>query len=254
VVRDERRRENMSKTKITWLGHASVKVEGADSVVFFDPWIDGNPACSLKIDEIKRADAVCVTHGHNDHIGDSIEIVKRTKAPLICSPEIGFYAEKYGVTYDKGSIPLNVGGSWETDRFTITMVNAVHTSDIMGQEWKENGIIMPGSGSVGYVIEFKGGPSIYYGGDTGVFGDMAIIRDLYSPEVAVLPAGGKYNMGVREAGYAASLIHPKFFLPIHYDTFPNQTLDLGRLEAEIVVRAPHVKLVRWRPSETFEYA
>ena len=112
---------------------------------------------------------------------------------------------------------------------------------------------MPGSGSVGYVIEFKKGPSIYYGGDTGVFGDIAIIRDLYSPDVAVLPVGGKYNMGVREAGYAASLVHPRYFIPIHYDTFPNQKLDLNRLIEEIKIRAPYVTVVHWKPGEIYEY-
>ncbi len=243
----------MGKAKITWLGHASIKVEARGRIVLFDPWIRENPACRTKMEQIKKVDAVCVTHGHDDHLGDSIEIVKKTGAAYLCSPEIGFYVDKYGLKYDKGTTPLNIGGSWRANDFVITMVNAVHTSEILGEEWKRDKTVMPGSGSVGYVIEFKGGPSIYYAGDTGVFGDMAIIRDLYSPDVAIMPVGGKYNMGYREAGYAASLIHPKYLVPIHYATFPNQKLDFPKLVQETKVRAPHVSVVKWKPGDIFEY-
>jgi L-ascorbate metabolism protein UlaG (beta-lactamase superfamily) len=240
--------------KIRWLGHASIQVEVNGQIVYFDPWVKGNPVSPITLNQITKAAAVCVTHGHDDHLGDAIEIVKATHAPLICTPEIAFYAARHGIVYDEASTPLNIGGSWSTDHFTITMVNAVHTSEILGYEWKESKTVMPGAGSVGYVIEFRNGPSIYYGGDTGVFGDMAIIRELYSPDVAILPVGGKYNMGFREAGYAAGLIHPKVFLPIHFDTFPNQRQDLDRLEQEIRFRAPHVNMVRWKPGDTWEYS
>ena len=241
----------MCQAKITWLGHASIKLEANGKVLYFDPWIRENPVCPITMDDITEADAICVTHGHNDHLGDSIEMVHKTDAPLICTPEIGFYADKYGIKYDVDSTPLNVGGSWAADAFTLTMVNAVHTSEILGAEFAKDGTVMPGSGAVGYVVEFKDGPVVYYGGDTGVFGDMTIIRDLYSPDVAVLPAGGKYNMGIREAGYAALLVHPKYFIPVHYDTFPNQHLDLDQLEEEIRVRAPRVQMVRWNVGDTY---
>ncbi len=242
----------MVSAKVTWLGHASIRVEAGGQTIFFDPWIEKNPRCPIKLKDIPQATAVCVTHGHDDHIGDSLQIVKRTGAKLICSPEIGFYADRHGVAYDGGSYPLNVGGSWQTDAFLITMVSAEHTSEILGEEFEKDKTVMPGSGAVGYVLEFTDGPCIYYAGDTGVFGDMALIRELYGPDLAVCPAGGKYNMGCREAALAASLLRPRVFIPIHYGTFPNQMLDLKRLEVEMNVRAPKVRLVPLTPGESFE--
>jgi L-ascorbate metabolism protein UlaG (beta-lactamase superfamily) len=242
----------MGKVKVTWLGHASVMVEGNGQVIFFDPWLETNPKCTLKLKDVRTATAVCVTHGHDDHIGDSLKIVQKTGAKLICSPEIAIYADHKGIPYDKGSYPLNIGGSWETEWFLVTMVVADHTSEILGEEFQKDGTVVPGSGATGYVVKFVDGPCIYFSGDTGVFGDMAIIRDLYSPDLAICNVGGKYNMGYREAAYAAALILPDVLLPIHHGTFPNQVLDLDRLEAEMKVRAPRVRLVRLQPGGSFE--
>ena len=242
----------MGKAKVIWLGHASIQVESNGHTIFFDPWIENNPKCSLKLEDIDKATAVCVTHGHDDHIGDSLQIVKQTKAKLICSPEIAVYANHRGIRYDEDSYPLNFGGSWVTDAFTITMVVADHTSEIFGDEFQKDGTVVPGAGAAGYVLSLADGPIIYYSGDTGVFGDMAIIRDLYAPDLAICTVGGKYNMGYREAAYAASLLLPEAFIPIHHGTFPNQMLDLNQLETEMKVRAPKVRLVRLEPGESFE--
>lgn len=240
------------KTAITWLGHASIKVE-RDKIFYFDPWIENNPKCPIKLNDITKADVVCVTHGHNDHIGDSLQIIKNTKAVLICSPEIGFYANDHGIKYDEDSIPLNVGGTWESDSFSLTMVDATHTSELMAEDYVEKGTLTPGSGAVGYVLTFKGGPSIYFAGDTGVFGDMSIIRELYKPDIAILPVGGKYNMGVPEVGYAAQLLQASIILPIHYDTFPNQKLNIEFLIETVRVRSPFSTVIRWIPGEVYEY-
>jgi L-ascorbate metabolism protein UlaG (beta-lactamase superfamily) len=185
-------------------------------------------------------------------LGDSIPIVKKTGAKLVCSPEIAYYAEKKGLNYDQESYPMNIGGSWRTKDFSITMVNALHTSDIMGEEFEADGTILPGSGCCGYILDFSEGPTIYYSGDTGVFGDMAIIRDLYAPDVAVLSVGGKYNMGYREAAYAASLIIPKYLIPIHHGAFEDQPLNFEKFEAELTTRAPKVELIQIKPGESFE--
>jgi L-ascorbate metabolism protein UlaG (beta-lactamase superfamily) len=241
----------MKKAKITWLGHASASVEFGEHVIYFDPWLDDNPTCTLKRSDVKKATAICPTHGHIDHLGDSFELVRQTGATLICTPELGFYAESKGLQEGKEVYGLNTGGSWRKDGFTITMVPASHTSEIMGEGWIP-GPIQPGSGAIGYVLSIDDGPAIYFSGDTGVFADMPIIRDLYRPNVAIMTAGGKYNMGYREAAYAASLVLPDYFIPTHYGTFENQQLDLDKLEAEMKIRAPSVRLVRIKPGESFE--
>lgn len=237
-------------TKITWLGHASVKIEFNDHTVFFDPWLDNNPVCSLRIADVQKATAVCPTHGHIDHLGDSFELVKKTGATLICTPEIGFYADTHGLKEGQQVYSLNTGGTWRGPGFDIIMVPAAHTSEIMGEGWV-SGPIQPGSGAIGYVLDIAGGPSIYFGGDTGVSTEMSIIRELYQPEVVILGVGGKYNMGPREAGYAAGLLGARCMLPIHYDTFPDQILDRAWLEREVGMRAKRTKIIFIKPGEHF---
>ena len=133
------------------------------------------------------------------------------------------------------------------------MVHADHTSDILGDEFQRDGTVMPGSGCAGYVLHLGGQGSIYFSGDTGVFSDMALIRELYTPDIAICTVGGKYNMGFREASYAASLIASDYMIPVHHGTFPNQMLDWENLEAEMRVRAPSVELVRLEPGQSFDF-
>ncbi|MBA7716363.1 MAG: metal-dependent hydrolase [Anaerolineales bacterium] len=241
----------MIKAKVVWLGHASASVEFNDKIIYFDPWLDDNPACSIKRSDVKKATAICTTHGHIDHLGDSFELARRTGAKLICTPELGFYADSKGLKEGQEAYALNTGGSWWSDGFTITMVPASHTSEIMGEGWIE-GPIQPGSGAIGFILDIDEGATIYFSGDTGVSAEMPIIRDLYRPNVAIMTVGGKYNMGYREAAYAASLIWPEYLIPTHYGTFDDQQLDLDQLEAEMKIRAPGVKLVRLKPGESFE--
>ncbi|UCD78982.1 MAG: MBL fold metallo-hydrolase, partial [Desulfobacterales bacterium] len=172
----------MANTKITWLGHASASVEFDDHVIYFDPWLDDNPVCPIKRSDVTRATAICATHGHIDHLGDSFDLVRQTGATLICTPELGFYADSKGLKEGEHVYGLNTGGSWHREGFTITMVPASHTSEIMGDGWVD-GPIQPGSGAVGFILAIDNGSSIYFSGDTGVCADMQIIRDLYRPNL-----------------------------------------------------------------------
>jgi L-ascorbate metabolism protein UlaG (beta-lactamase superfamily) len=151
----------MVNTNITWLGHASVSVEFNGQIIYFDPWLDDNPVSTIKTNQVEKATAICVTHGHIDHIGDSFQLVRQTGAKLICTPELGFYAESKGLREGEEVYGLNTGGSWHQEDFTITMVPASHTSEIMGEGWVD-GPIQPGSGAVGYVLDITNGTSVYF--------------------------------------------------------------------------------------------
>lgn len=237
--------------KVTWLGHGSFKLEtSSGKIVYFDPWIEGNPACPVSLSDITRADLVCVTHGHIDHIGDSIKIVKKTGAVFVGTPELGFFAAKNGIPDEGGDLcALNIGGSATLRGITVTMTNAVHTSDIMVSHTE----VVAGSGACGYVVVTEDDTRVYFAGDTGVFGDMKLIADLYTPQMAIMPIGGKYNMGVREAAYAAYLVKPKVFIPMHYGAFPDQAADLEELRRRIKVMAPSTNLNVLKPGGSFSY-
>jgi L-ascorbate metabolism protein UlaG (beta-lactamase superfamily) len=239
---------------ITWLGHGSwLMVTPKDTIIYLDPWIEGNPACPTKLDEIQKADLVCVTHGHSDHLGNAIEIVHNTGATLVTLPEVAAYCSNHGIPYDQNGGCLHTGGSIVQKDVTIRAVYALHTSDIMGKEFAENNVLMPGSGCCGMIIEPEGGAGVYFAGDTGVFGDMALIGHLYRPKVAILPVGGKYTMGVREAAYAMELLGSEVLIPGHYNTFPSQMADIEELKRHMALRCPQTQVWVMKPGETVEF-
>jgi L-ascorbate metabolism protein UlaG (beta-lactamase superfamily) len=238
--------------QITWLGHGSWRmVTKKGTIIYLDPWIVGNPACPITLGDIDKADIVCVTHGHDDHLGNAIEIVKKTNAVLVTLPEVAIYCSQHGIPYDDRGGTLHTGGSIQQMDVRILAVFALHSSDILGVEFQRNGQVMPGSGTCGMVISPEDGQPVYFAGDTGLFGDMQLIGRLYRPEVAVLPVGGKYTMGVREAAYAMELLGSQVLIPGHYNTFPNQQADLAELVRQVAVRAPGARVVALKPGESF---
>ncbi len=204
-------------TEITWLGHASfiVKTPGGKTLVF-DPWLgnEGNPKCPPKYNDLTQwesVDYIFVSHGHFDHLGSAVPLAQHTGAVVIANFEIAQYIEQHGVTK---TIGMNKGGTLELGEIRATMVYADHSSGISG----ESGMIYGGEAG-GYVVTLENGMSIYHAGDTNVFGDMQHIRTLYGPDVALLPIGGHFTMGPKEAAYAARLLAPKVIIPMHYGTF-----------------------------------
>ncbi len=252
----------MASIKIKFIGHASFMFETDEGqTIYIDPWLNDNPASDLKVVDVTEADVVCVTHGHVDHLGDSIQVVKQTGAVLIGSPEIGSYAAQQGITYDGApeenelySCPLNTGGSCTIGPTTFTMVQALHSTALHTAEWFDSMKYEPDGSVAGYVIRTDSGISLYDTADTGLFGDMALISQMYSPQIAILPVGGKYTMGVREAARAASLIRPEIVIPCHYDTFPNQRADIDQLREEVQFLSPGTQVIKLKPGESYEYS
>ena len=230
---------NLNGIKLTWLGHATFRIETpGGKTVIIDPWVMQNPMCPPGEKDVKKVDIMLVTHDHLDHIGDAVEIAKKHRPTVVGIPELCGWLGKKGV---KQTAEMNKGGTQTVDDVKVTMVHADHSCGI--QDGDE--IVYAGE-ACGFVVEFSNGLKIYHAGDTNVFGDMAIIRDLYAPEIAMLPIGDHYTMSPREAAYACNLLKAKTVIPMHFGTFPPL---IGR-PAHLQKLVPSVEVLEMKPGQT----
>ena len=201
--------------EITWLGHGTFQLRlSSGEVLILDPWVEGNPAYP-KDHKIDRVDAILISHGHFDHIHDAVPLAKKFSPQVVAIYETGHWLESKGV--EKVS-PMNKGGSQRVGPITVTMTHAVHSCGIL-----DDGKIIYGGEAAGYVLHLEDGRRIYFSGDTNVFSDMALIEQLYHPELVFLPIGDLFTMSPREAALACTLLKPKQVIPMHFGTFPPLT-------------------------------
>ena len=197
--------------RLTWLGHACFSLEGSRTVLI-DPFIPGG---SLPVEP----DIVAVTHAHADHLGMTVQLKKKT----VAINEVAKYLASKGIPAE----PMNIGGSITVDGVRFTMTPALHSSWL-----EEEGMGFYGGTAAGFVITMDG-TTVYHAGDTALFSDMQLIRDLYRPDVALLPIGGRYTMGPEEAMVAARYVGAQLVIPMHYDTFPAIEQDVRRFKQAI---------------------
>jgi L-ascorbate metabolism protein UlaG (beta-lactamase superfamily) len=204
----------MADTAVTWLGHAAFRIDTPGGKrVYVDPWLE-NPKCPEGEREPERVDLIALTHGHSDHIGQTVELAQRFGCPVIALIEIRDWLAGQGLPADD-SEGGNKGGTIEKAGVKVTFTDARHSSSVM------DGYTPVYLGEpAGLVIEVENGTKVYFAGDTCVFGDMALIGRIYEPDVAVLPIGGHYTMGPKEAAVAIELLNVGRAIPCHYGTFP----------------------------------
>ena len=228
--------------RITWLGHATVLIQTAKGTnILIDPFIAHNPKYPQSFQLPAKIHYVLLTHGHGDHISDAVPVATKHGSTVVAIYELADYVKGKGVPEIIGG---NLGGAIELGDVTATMVDAKHSAGAAD----EKGTHYVGV-ATGFVLEIAGGPVLYHAGDTCVFGDMKLIADLYQPSIAMLPIGGFYTMGPKEAAMACKLLAPKTILPIHWGTFPPLK---GTPEELAKLVSGGVKVEHWKPGDVFE--
>ena len=230
----------MSALSITWFGHATLLLTtpGGKRIVF-DPWLTGNPKApsGAKID---KADVICVTHGHSDHTTDVVSTARATGAPVVAVFELANWFGSKGL---KDVIGMGIGGTVDVKGLKISMTPAVHTSSV-----DDDGKTPYVGVATGFVVRLEDGRALYFAGDTALFGDMRLIKELYAPEIAFLPIGDHYTMGLAAAAKASEFLGVRQIVPMHYGTFPVLTGTPEELKKLVEPRGVDVLVLK--PGET----
>ena len=231
----------MRPLSFTWLGHATfLFTSPGGKRILIEPWVASNPACPESHKKVGHLDLILITHGHSDHTGDAVSIARATGAHVIANYEVCLWLEAKGI---QNTAPMGQGGTQTIGDLAITMVNAVHGSSVV-----EDGRVVSLGQAAGYVIRFEDGVTIYFAGDTDIFGDMRLIAELHRPSIAFLPIGDRFTMGPAAAARAVELLAVRQVVPMHYGTFPFLTGTAA--EFRRLVEPKGVQVLELQPGET----
>jgi len=197
--------------KAFWLGHSAFKLESpTGKIIYIDPFLSGNPTTPEEFKNPTEIDYILLTHGHEDHVGDTLELAEKTGCTVVAQVELSHLLKKRGLKEDQ-RIEFNKGGTVHFDDFSVTLVSANHSSSFDGEYAGEAG---------GLVLSFEDDICFYHLGDTNIFSDLELYGQMYQPHVVAVPIGDHYTMGPEEAAIACDMIDANIAVPTHYGTFP----------------------------------
>jgi L-ascorbate metabolism protein UlaG (beta-lactamase superfamily) len=232
-----------ARLRITWFGHSTFLVQTPRGVrVLFDPWFEGNPSCPSSMKKPPKADLILVSHGHGDHIDDLVGAARESGAPVVAMYELCDWLGRKGLS---NLLPMNLGGSQEVAGLRITMTDARHSSGYV-----ENGQMVYMGAPGGFVVRLEDGLTLYYAGDTALFGDMRLIGEMYKPDIAFLPIGDRFTMDPAAAAKACEWLGVRQVVPMHWGTFPVLTGTPAQLRELVEPRGVQVLVLE--PGETSE--
>ena len=213
--------------QITWYGHSAFRLDFAGQAVLIDPFFTGNPAfVSDKAAAIKGVGHIVLTHGHGDHVGDTLEIAKANDATVTANYDLGMWLVSKGL---EKLNPMNTGGTTDLGAFTVTLVRADHSSGDIS-----NGMPIYLGNPCGAIVKAKGEPTVYHLGDTDIFSDMALIAEIHAPQIAFVPIGDRFTMSPVTAALAVKrFLKVGTVVPCHYGSFPIIEPNADKFVAEM---------------------
>ena len=236
-------------TTFTWLGHAAVEVRTPGGrTILFDPWLT-NPKSPRTPDAQQALDLLLVTHGHGDHMGEAVSLAARFRPAWPCMHEMSLWAARRLPGGFEQVTGMNKGGTADVAGLRVSMTPAEHSAG----DWNPAAETTLFLGEpAGFVVELENGFRIYHAGDTAVFGDMALIRELFRPDLAMLPIGGHYTMDPTAAAIATELLGVRHVLPIHWGTFPLLAGTPQQLADAIAARGGTAEVHAWSPGDVID--